>query len=253
MTTPIVDFVRKYNDQKSIRMHMPGHKGKSLLGYEPFDLTEIDGADNLYCPNGIIEESENNASSIFGCDTYYSTEGSSLCIRSMLYIAMTSRKTSTRPVVLAGRNAHKTFISAAALLDFDIEWIYPKDDDVYYSGKISSQDIDDKLSSMHTKPVAVYITTPDYLGNIVDVKSISIVCKKHGVLLLVDNAHGAYLKFLDKSIHPMDLGANICCDSAHKTMNVITGGAYLHVSADMKISKRTIKEAMGRFESTSPK
>ena len=90
MTTPIYDFTRNYANSDAVRAHMPGHKGTPLLGCEPLDLTEIAGADELFAPEGIIAESEANASKIFGCQTLYSTEGSSLCIRAMLFLAMKS-------------------------------------------------------------------------------------------------------------------------------------------------------------------
>ena len=83
MNTPILDFVRRYGSGNALRLHMPGHKGKGPLGIEAEDITEIDGADSLYEASGIIRESEENASSLFGCRTFYSTEGSSLCIRAM--------------------------------------------------------------------------------------------------------------------------------------------------------------------------
>ena len=81
MKTPICDFVKEYSNSGALKLHMPGHKGKSFLGFESVDITEIDGADSLYEASGIIAESEANASEIFGCKTYYSTEGSSQCIR----------------------------------------------------------------------------------------------------------------------------------------------------------------------------
>ena len=79
-TTPIVDFVRRYAQSGTSRLHMPGHKGQSLLGFEPWDITEIKGADELYGADGIIAQSEANATRLFGTvHTYYSTEGSSQC------------------------------------------------------------------------------------------------------------------------------------------------------------------------------
>ena len=87
MKTPIVDFVKDYVNQDYLRLHMPGHKGKDTFGFEKFDITEIDGADVLYKAKGIIKESEDNAADLFGtAKTYYSTEGSSLAIRAMLYL-----------------------------------------------------------------------------------------------------------------------------------------------------------------------
>ena len=127
METPICDFVRAYAESEAIRLHMPGHKGKNLLGLEALDITEIDGADSLYEASGIIQRSEENASRLFGCPTFYSTEGSSQCIRAMLYLAMLhAKERGKRPLIAAGRNAHKTFLTGAALLDLDVRWLYPK-------------------------------------------------------------------------------------------------------------------------------
>lgn len=102
MTTPIVDFVRSYAQSGTARLHMPGHKGQSLLGFEPLDITEIRGADELYAPEGIIAESEANATRLFGtAHSYYSTEGSSQCIRAMLFLALQSApQNGKRPVLL---------------------------------------------------------------------------------------------------------------------------------------------------------
>ena len=252
MNTPICDFVNNYIKSDSLRLHMPGHKGKGFFGMEKYDITEIFGADSLYEADGIIKESENNASSLFGCDTFYSTEGSSLCIRAMLHLALIHGKEQGRkPVVLAGRNAHKTFISAAALLDFDIQWIYGEGS--YLSCNISAESVEKSILFADDKPVALYLTSPDYLGNVVDIKNIADVCRKYGVLLLVDNAHGAYLKFLPESKHPVDLGADMCCDSAHKTLPVLTGGAYLHISKELpEMFNQQAKNSLALFGSTSP-
>ena len=231
MDTPICDFVRDYAERNTLRLHMPGHKGKALLGMEALDLTEISGADSLYEADGIIRESEKNAGTLFGAHTFYSTEGSSQCIRAMLYLAVLhAKQMGRRPLIAAGRNAHKTFLSAAALLDFDIQWLWPGEGESYLSCKIGAAELDAALTVMPEKPAAVYLTSPDYLGNMVDIKNVAEVCHRHGSLLLVDNAHGAYLKFLPESRHPMDLGADLCCDSAHKTLPVLTGGAYLHIA-----------------------
>ena len=102
-------------------------------------------------------------------------------------------------------------------------------------------------------PAAVYLTSPDYLGGMADISALAEVCRKHGTLLAVDNAHGAYLRFLEPSCHPLDFGADLCCDSAHKTLPVLTGGAYLHISRAAPASLwESAKTAMAMFGSTSP-
>ena len=250
MKTPIVSFLKSYQEKSPVRMHMPGHKGAGILGFEGMDLTEIYGADELFAAEGIIKESEQNASSLFGCPTYYSTQGSTLCIQTMCTILCQDAKSKGKtPKILAGRNAHRSFIHAAALLDFEIEWLYGNSD--YLSCKIHAEDLEKAIIESH--PTAVYLTNPDYLGNLLDIQSLASVCKKHNVLLAIDNAHGAYLRFLEPSLHPIDLGADLCCDSAHKTLPVLTGGAYLHLSESLnQVWKNNVKHFMEYFSSTSP-
>lgn len=250
MKTPIVNFLKSYQEKSPVRMHMPGHKGAGILGFEGMDLTEIYGADELFAAEGIIKESEQNASSLFGCPTYYSTQGSTLCIQTMCTILCQDAKSKgKKPKILAGRNAHRSFIHAAALLDFEIEWLYGNSD--YLSCAISTETLEKEI--LENNPTAVYLTNPDYLGNLLDIKSLASICKKHDVLLAIDNAHGAYLRFLEPSLHPIDLGADLCCDSAHKTLPVLTGGAYLHLSDSLnQVWKNDVKHFMEYFSSTSP-
>ena len=254
METPICDFVARYAAGDTLRLHMPGHKGKVLLGPEPMDLTEIPGADSLYDPQGIIHQSEENAGRLFGCHTFYSTEGSSHCIRAMLTLALQQAvRQGKAPVIAAARNAHKAFIHAVALLDLQVQWLDPGKGESYLSCCPSPRQVDDFLRAAPEKPFAVYLTSPDYLGCLGDIEGIAQVCHQHGCLLLVDNAHGAYLRFLEQSLHPMDLGADLCCDSAHKTLPVLTGGAYLHISyhAPQQVASQA-KNALALHGSTSP-
>lgn len=261
MTTPIVDFVRRYAQSGTSRLHMPGHKGQSLLGFEPWDITEIKGADELYGADGIIAQSEANATRLFGTvHTYYSTEGSSQCIRAMLCLALQAAPAAgQRPVLLAARNAHKALLYAAALLDFDIQWLWPAPQDAgaLCSCPVSAAKLTGALQGLAQqgkRPFGVYITSPDYLGGVQDIAALAEVCRDFGVPLLVDNAHGAYLRFLPQGgQHPIALGAAMCCDSGHKTLPVVTGGAYLHLGKNAPVQDEVaVRNALALFGSTSP-
>lgn len=252
MTTPIYDFVKKYADSKSTRFHMPGHKGAGALGCEAFDITEINGADVLYSADGIIAESENNLTQLYGtAHSFYSTEGSTLAIKAMLAL-ISERVGDERPLILAARNVHTAFIKAAALLDLDVMWIYPNESEHLCECKITPRDIQIAVESSSRKVSAVYITSPDYLGNTSDIAHLSKTCKRYNIPLLVDNAHGAYLKFLPEDRHPISLGAAMSADSAHKTLPVLTGGAYLHISKDYPEYAERARSALSLFASTSP-
>lgn len=250
MKTPIYDFLKEYAEGDSVRFHMPGHKGKGPLGVEKYDITEFCGADNLFSPDGIILESENYASELFGtAHSFFSTEGSTLAIKTMLSI-VTSGKSGAK--ILASRGAHKSFLYAMALLGVEPTWLYPENSTHLCSSAVSGLDVESALKE-NSDVCAVYVTSPDYLGNISDIEGIAKVCKKRGIPLLVDNAHGAYLNFLNPSRHPIALGASMCCDSAHKTLPVLTGGAYLHISKNAPSEYLDSARRMASvFASTSP-
>ena len=230
---------------------MPGHKGKQS-GTE-YDITEISGADSLFDASGIIDESEENLSSLYGTGfSLYSTEGSTLAVKTMLALVYKYAKSrGEKPLILADRNAHSSFLYGVGLLNLDVEWIAERKN--LFSSTLDGDSLEKILNGFEVKPAAVYLTSPDYLGNILPIEEISRVCKKYGVLLIVDNAHGAYLNFLKKNIHPIRLGADMCCDSAHKTLPTLTGGAYLHVNKDFNYYKKEeVKRVMKTFASTSP-
>lgn len=252
METPIYSFLKQLAKDDISRLHMPGHKGNhpcdELHEISRFDVTEMTGADSLYAPEGIILQAEENTAALYQArHTSFCAGGSTLCIQTMLALAASPGDT-----VIAARNAHTAFINSCALLDITPYWVKPNYNDNFgVSGEITPKAIEAALNSApHAK--AVYITSPDYLGCISDVKAIAALCKKHHKPLLVDNAHGAHLKFTESDLHPMTLGADICCDSPHKTLPVFTGGAYLHVSQHSTIIKREVKAKMSLFGSTSP-
>jgi arginine/lysine/ornithine decarboxylase len=220
--TPIHDFLKSYSQSNFTRCHMPGHKGHGFSR----DITEIEGADSLYEAAGIIAESERIAAKLFGAKkTLYSCSGSTLAIQAML----TLLKPQGGHTVAAFRNVHRSFVSACALLDFEVDWIY------------------DEFPSVINAD-AMFVNSIDYYGNMRDIKKFAEICGE--TPLLVDNAHGAYLTLL--GAHPITQGASMCADSAHKTLPALTGAAYLHISDERFIKGRNAEAAMALFGTTSP-
>ncbi len=289
-TTPLYDFCRKYADSDTARLHMPGHKGVGPLGFEELDITEIAGADSLYEADGVIEESENIASELFGTrHSFYSAGGSSQSVKAMLMMAcryaagqiqvnagnpanhsgVNGCCKSSQVRILAGRNAHRAYVQAMQLIGFETEW-YPSEEENFalcrctmtpqglrtYLEKQRTTQLYAAVSgdeSYHAPLTAVYVTSPDYLGNQLDIEGLAKVAHEFGLMLLVDNAHGAYLRFLKEDQHPMTLGADLCADSAHKTLPALTGASYLHVSKNAPESiEKLARDCMVFFGSTSP-
>ena len=249
MDTPIYDFLVKYASSETVRCHMPGHKGRSATGFlsdaSALDITEISGADSLFEADGIIAQSERNMSRLYHtAATAYSAGGSTLCIQAMLAIM----KQEGRQVV-AVRNVHRAFLNACALLDIDPIWIVPDYSGGILSGTIDTNEVKHTLEKCR-KPACLYVTSPDYTGKTADIHTLAEICHKYDAKLLVDNAHGAHLAFLPENIHPIELGADMCCDSAHKMLPALTGAAMLHTSCRDYADK--LKQAMGLFGSTSP-
>ncbi len=258
MEAPVARFVEAYCNKNMARFHMPGHKGHVFFGCEPLDITEIPGADVLYHGDGIISESEKNAGILFGSGkTHYSAGGSTHCIKSMLAVLVMESQAgggAQRRYLLAGRNVHRSMVDACALLDLDLEFVKSLRDGHLCSDVISPEELRAALDSRKGRlPLAVYITSPDYLGQLADVRGLAEACRDFGVPLVVDNAHGAYLHFLEEPCHPMDVGAAMCCDSAHKTLPALTGAAYLHIHREyLEQFEPYAKQALQVFGSTSP-
>lgn len=252
MNAPIYNFLRYYGSSGILRGHMPGHKGMppfdeltdELKNAYRYDITEISGADSLFEADGIIFESEKNTARLYGSGAaVFSAGGSTNCIQAMLG-AMKLEKRH----IIAVRNVHRAFLNACALLDLDVEWIMPDYTNGILSGTLGLLAVEAALAK--SPNACLYVTSPDYTGRLADISALSKLCRKHGALLLVDNAHGAHLHFFPKSLHPIALGADMCCDSAHKMLPALTGAAVLH-TADEKY-KPVIKQTMSMFASTSP-
>ena len=251
--TPLFDALCQYKNKNPARFHMPGHKGKGLLkdffgDVVSIDVTELPDTDSLYESDGAIMESERLTAAFYGTQhTLFSAGGSTLCIQAMLKLAI-----PMGGKLIAGRNIHRAAVNAFALLDIDPIWIYPEQTGVsIFSKRINPLQI--KRQLMDNPDVSgVYITTPDYYGVICDVPAISAICKEYDVPLLVDNAHGSHLILVQNgALHPSKCGADVICESPHKTLPVLTGGAFLHLCSE-KYSLLDAKSAMSMFGSSSP-
>ncbi|MGI6403734.1 MAG: aminotransferase class I/II-fold pyridoxal phosphate-dependent enzyme [Oscillospiraceae bacterium] len=250
---PLSRAVAEYLEGDFSRFHTPGHKGKDRFaphfGWGEvwcWDVTECAGLDSLFEASGPIRETEQLYSRLYGtADSLISAGGSTLCIQAMLALALQPGDS-----LLAVRGVHSSAVHAMALLDLHPQWVLPSIDQATgLAGAVCPEEVE-RAFTCNPRLKAVYLTSPNYFGAISDIATLSKVCHSFGVPLLVDNAHGAHLAFLPQSLHPIGLGADLCCDSLHKTLPVLTGGAMLHVGNKAYASQARRKMAL--FGSTSP-
>ncbi|MDL2324127.1 aminotransferase class I/II-fold pyridoxal phosphate-dependent enzyme [Ruminococcaceae bacterium OttesenSCG-928-A16] len=225
------------------RFHVPGHKGNPAAippfgGILRYDMTEVEGADDLSHPTDTLAQSQQNMARLYGSGaTLYSASGSTSCIQAMLTLFVKPEET-----VVMARGCHVAAIRALGFIGAVPHWVYPA------APLPTAAEIEAALAQSHAK--AVYLTSPDYEGNIADIAAIAAVCHGAGAVLLVDNAHGAHLKFLRPDIHPITLGADATADSAHKTLPCLTPAAMLHLKNGQLAAAG--RAALNLYSSTSP-
>ncbi|MDO4869917.1 MAG: aminotransferase class I/II-fold pyridoxal phosphate-dependent enzyme [Bacillota bacterium] len=261
--SPVQDFLLAHAKLNPVSFHMPGHKGSALYkrcGYEEFlnnifdcDVTEIQGADNLFQTEGILKEAQERYADLYEVrKSYLQINGSSGAnIASMLTAVPSGKK------IIMARNCHKSCFNALTLGNIQPIYVYPEMIEEYgISGAIPPQEID-KLLSENDDAEAVILPSPNYYGICSDIKAIADIVHKHGKILIVDQAHGAHLKFFSKfgvkgmPMSAEEAGADLVVNSIHKTLASLTESALLNVNSD-RIDLQILEDKLQQIESTSP-
>jgi len=252
--TPLFNALKKYISDRPTPFHMPGHKlGKGfpadfLENIAALDLTEIAGTDNLHFPSGPIKEAQDLAAEAFGSkNSFFLVNGSTCGIHAII---MTICKPGDKLIV--SRDCHKSVIGGLMLAGASPVYIRPEFNyDFGISAVVKVSEIENALR-LHPDAAGVLITRPNYYGICSDIRAIAELVHSYGKVLAVDEAHGAHLKFhsaLPESA--MEAGADICVQSAHKTLAAFTQGAYLHVGSS-RIELEKLKFYLRLLQTSSP-
>ena len=244
--------LENYGKSDFYPFHMPGHKRNKACVEGDFpierDITEIDGFDDLHHSEGILLEAQNALSRMYGTrKSFFSVNGSTAGILTAI-----SASVKKGGQILVARNCHKAVYHAIYLRELVPTYIYPQsDNDLGINGAISVSRVERCLEE-NPEIEAVLITSPTYDGVVSDVRQIAEAAHKHGISLIVDEAHGAHFRFSDYfPVSAVDLGADVVIQSFHKTLPAMTQTAVLHLCSD-RVSEKLIQRFFGIYETSSP-
>lgn len=242
--------------------HMPGHKRRACSMQDPFsfDITEIDGFDNLHHAEGVLKEARERAADLYhSSETHFLVNGSTAGILSAILACVPAGG-----LLLMARNSHRSAYNAVSLRDIRTEYLYPSEGHIPsgaaschsymdINGPVDPADVEQALSDPGRElPSAVFLTSPTYDGIVSDVKAIADIVHRYRIPLIVDEAHGAHF-----GMHPafpessVALGADIVIHSLHKTLPSLTQTALLHVNGDIA-DRRKLLAMLSVFQTSSP-
>lgn len=245
-----------YSESDVYPFHMPGHKRQSIRKNEKspylYDITEIDGFDNLHHPQGIIKNRLEQVSEFYHSKkSYYLINGSTCGI-----MAAISAVTQEKNTIVLARNSHKSSYNTVFLLNLKSDYIYTDYIENYgINGGISPIQLEKFLSEYNGihEIGAVFVTSPTYEGVVSDIEKIAEIVHRFGILLIVDEAHGAHFglhEYFPESA--LTKGADIVIQSLHKTLPSLTQTAILHIGKDSDVDPAVVEKYLAIYQSSSP-
>ena len=261
--TSLYRALTEYCQTDAYPFHMPGHKRRlgSLADPFTFDITEIEGFDDLHHARGILLEAQERAARLYGAGrTWFLVNGSTAGILSAI-----SASCPRGGHLLMARNSHRSAYHAVYLNELSAGYLWPEafvpsgnrnrdpeEDYSFVNGRIRPEEVRDYLQS-HPQTGAVFITSPTYDGVVSDISRIARIVHRFGIPLIVDEAHGAHFGF-----HPafpesaLAGGADLVIQSLHKTLPSLTQTALLHASPDCLADTARLERMLRIYQTSSP-
>lgn len=256
--TPLLDVLLAHAKRDVTSFHTPGHKNgqgvdrrlRDFTGRNIFkmDVTVFPEVDSLHDPVGPIKKAQQLMAQAYGVKySQFLVNGSSVGNMAMLMSACQPGDS-----VIISRNAHKSTLSGIIMSGVWPIWIQPKVDqhlDIIFDSDAAQ--IEEALRQF-PEAKAVFVTSPTYHGVTTDLTKIAELCHAKGKLLLVDEAHGAHLKFhKDLPTSAVEAGADMCVQSTHKILSALSQGSVLHINSD-QVDIMRVRKILSILQTTSP-
>ncbi|KEZ87556.1 decarboxylase [Clostridium sulfidigenes] len=255
---PIVDALLKYKEEENSYFAMPGHKmgkayedtkeGKILLdNFIKFDITEVEGLDNLHNPTSIIKEGQEQLANYYGCKkSYFLVNGSTS--GNMIMIFATFKEGDK---IIVERNCHRSVFNSIILRKLKPIYVMNEVSEKYDASFSISKKHLFKLIKENQDARGILLTYPNYYGICTELEEIVKEAKKYNMKVLIDCAHGAHFGVIDElPDNPLKLGCDMVVQSAHKTLPSLTQTSFLHVNCDELLDEVNFYTSM--FLTTSP-
>lgn len=257
---PIVEALKKAYENPTYQFHIPGHtKGngslpefKKLIGKKALAVDTTDEFDNLgtlHPATGPIKEAQELAAKAFGAKkTFFLLNGSTA---GNLALAMGLTKKGQK--IITNRNCHRSILTGMIISGAEPLWLVPERfEDWGIWGNVNPERVEEMLKS-HDDVSMVWITNPTYEGVVSDIKSISAICKRYNVPLIVDEAHACLWNFNDHlPTSALKLGADAVVHSLHKTGGSMSQSSMLHISENSMLDVDAVEKALKLLHTTSP-
>ncbi|CAM3254140.1 aminotransferase class I/II-fold pyridoxal phosphate-dependent enzyme [Filibacter tadaridae] len=253
---PLVQALNTFRAANPVSFHVPGHKNGMLSGLPDelrsslyYDVTELEGLDDLHEPEGVIEEAQRRLASLYASDcSFFLVNGSTVGNLAMIYATCRAGDT-----VIVQRNAHKSIFHAIELTGAVPVFISPAWDAFTQTvGTVTAGQVKRALQ-VYPEAKAVVLTYPTYYGAAgTELQEVIRLCHLYKVPVLVDEAHGAHFvvgKPFPRSA--LEMGADVVVHSAHKTLPAMTMASYLHVRSDL-LSYEKVAYYLRMLQSSSP-
>ncbi len=257
---PIVEALQKAYENPTYQFHIPGHtKGagvlgefKQLIGKKALSIDTTDEFDNLgtlHPATGPIKEAQELAAQAFGAKkTFFLLNGSTA---GNLALAMGLTKKGQK--IITNRNCHRSILTGMIISGAQPLWLVPERFDEWgIWGNVNPENVEELLKT-HGDVSMVWITNPTYEGVVSDIKSISAICKRYNVPLIVDEAHASLWNFSEKlPTSALKLGADAVVHSLHKTGGSMSQSSMLHIAENSLIDTDAVEKALKLLHTTSP-
>lgn len=248
----LYEQLEQYANSNMYPFHMPGHKRRmdSLpdWNFYAMDITEVDGFDNLHDAEEILKDTMKEIAAFRGADRTFMLVNGSTCG----LLAGISACVKKGDEILVARNCHKAVYHAIYQNELKPYYIYPHfSNNLGINGGILRKNVEKMLIS-HPNIKAVVITSPTYEGVVSDVAGIAEVVHRHGIPLIVDQAHGAHFGMGNTfPVSALDKGADLVIESVHKTLPSLTQSALLHVKGDL-VNQERLQKFLQIYQTSSP-